>query len=379
MKKKKKQFFQDLAAPYRDPDMKPKCPHFGTCGGCMFQDVPYQGQLLMKRDYLNSLEPELFSVEKVHPSEPFGYRNRMDFVTAFGKFGLREAGSYKFVADLSTCPLMQPESRSLFEEIREAVREVEGYNYLRHQGYLRYVVFRQARFTGQIMASFVVAKEENRLHNLVDYLKDKVDSLSLLFNDGLADTSFGREMETVKQGYIQEEFDGIKYRITPNSFFQSNSAVARQMYRVIRDHARGRVLDLFSGVGSISLFISEKAERVTGVEVVEEAVDSARTNFEINGIKNVEFHCSDTRLFLREKRDSCDTLVLDPPRAGLHPKELPLVNELGAEKILYMSCNPAAFARELPELTNYRLRWIEAWDMFPQTPHVETLTLLERV
>jgi 23S rRNA (uracil1939-C5)-methyltransferase len=130
-------------------------------------------------------------------------------------------------------------------------------------------------------------------------------------------------------------------------------------------------------VGSISLFLADRADHVTGVEMVQEAVDSARINAEVNNIRNVEFHCSDTRLFLRENRAGFDTLVLDPPRAGLHPKEIPLVNELGAKRILYMSCNPAAFARELPELTNYRLRWIEAHDMFPQTPHVETLALLE--
>ena len=215
-------------------------------------------------------------MDRVAPSDPYRYRSRMDMVTAFGRFGLRRGGSFRVVVDLSGCRIMQEKSDALFQKMRPFVEAVEGYDYLRHQGYLRYAVLRQARFTGQVMVNFVVAERENRLSALLSAIAGDADSVSLIHNGGLADLSYGEIMETVKGGYIEETFDGIRYRITPNSFFQSNAEIALEMYRRIRDEARGRVLDLCAGVGSISLFIAGTVERVTGVEMNREAVETAR-------------------------------------------------------------------------------------------------------
>lgn len=378
MKKKKKKLFEDLADQFRGDGAIPPCPHFGVCGGCLFQDIPYESQLLLKKNYLNALFEGLLTVDRVRPSTPYHYRNRMDMVTAFGKTGLRERGSYKFVVDIESCAIMQQKSNDLYLKIRPLIKAIEDYDYLRHSGYHRYVVLRQARFTEETMVNFVVASEENRLSPVIDAIGAVTDSISLILSDGRADLSFGPVIADIKKGYITETFEDVSYRITPNSFFQSNSEVALEMYRSIRELTSGKVLDLYSGVGSISLFIASHAESVTGVEQVSEAVENADINLHNNKIDNVSFICADALDYMRNTDESCDTLVLDPPRSGMNPKILKHINRMAPRHIIYMSCNPAAFMLELPYLENYSLEFFDAYDMFPQTPHVETLALLKR-
>lgn len=377
--KKKKLRFLSFAGQYNDRKTSPLCPHFGECGGCLFQDYEYDAQLSIKRDYLQSIFDGLCSLDSIVPSYPYCYRNRMDFVTAFGKAGLRKSGSYRHVVDLETCEIMQEKSNYLFKKLRPALLEIEGYNYLNHSGFLRYAVFRQGKFTGDTMINFVIARNERHLLPAIETIKDETDSISVLFNDGLADMSFGEVQEIIKCGYIEESFDGIRFRITPNSFFQSNSEIALTMYRRIRDELQGeKVLDLYSGVGSISLFVAEKAAHVTGIELVEEAVSNARINMELNNITNAEFHCFDAREYLRNCTVNYDAVILDPPRAGTHPKVMQHLKSLGPETILYISCNPSSFKNDLMELDNYSIASFEAFDMFPQTPHIETLAVLKR-
>ncbi len=378
MKKKKQKKFQILADRFRGDGAEPACPHFGKCGGCLFQDIPYENQLELKKAYLNELLEGIVTLDEVKPAEPFGYRNRMDMVCAFGKVGLRERGSYRFVCDIEECPLMQKKSGSLFSRVRPLLKEVEGYNYLKHEGYLRYIILREAYFTNQVMANLITSVEDDRLSEVTDFLMGEVDSSSHLLSDGLADLSTGPVLKDWKTGYIEEDFDGIRYRITPNSFFQSNSLIARNMYRRIKEEIRGNVLDLYSGVGSISLYIAEKADSVTGVELNSEAVDIANINKEINGIENVNFICEDARVHMQQQADRYDTLVMDPPRSGIHPKMRKSIAELAPERIVYMSCNPSTFRDDVLELEDYNIISFEAHDMFPQTPHIETLAVLEK-
>lgn len=377
MKKKKKKYFHDLAAKYKD-ETTPVCSHFEKCGGCMFQDISYENQLLLKQEYLNSLLSEITSVGPVYAAEPFNYRSRMDMVTAFGKIGLREEGSYRFVVDITECPIMQRSMEDRYKITRSLLGAVEGYDYLKHQGYLRYIVLRQARFTGETMVNFVTANDENRLSDAFERLNDSVDSMSQILSPGLADLSYGEVISDIKKGYIEEDFDGIRYRIGPNSFFQSNSLIAREMYRRIKEHVKGRVLDLYSGVGSISLFVAKNAESVTGVELSLESTLSAETNREINNIKNVSFIHADAKEHLKANTNAYDTLIMDPPRTGIHPKMLKHIQAMNPEKIIYMSCNPATFKDDAAGLDGYGLTSFEAFDMFPQTPHVETLAVFDR-
>lgn len=357
---------------------EPACPHFGECGGCMFQHIPYGNQLLLKKDYINDLFREIIPVDHVEPGTPFGYRNRMDMVCAFGKKGLRMQGRYRQVVDINSCAIMQSASNEKFIELRGLLSEIEDYDYLQHSGYLRYIVLRQGRFTGEVMANLVVSAPDNRFgFRLYDFI-EAVDSSSIILSDGLADLSFGPVHQTLKRGFITESFDGIEYMITPNSFFQSNSEVALAMYRKIKSWTAGRTLDLYSGVGSISLFVASAAENVTGVEIVQESVDTAHKNAENNEIGNVSFICADTLDYVKENSASFDTLILDPPRSGMHPKMLKEISAMELDRIIYMSCNPATCRDDVMALSDWEIETFEAYDMFPQTPHVETLALLRR-
>lgn len=378
MKRKKRKLFYGLMDKYRGAGVPPECAHFGECGGCMFQDIPYENQLLLKKEYINGLFQGLASVEEVAPSHPFNYRTRMDLVTAFGRMGFRRSGSYRHVVDVHSCPIMQVSSNEKFIQLREILSGVEDYDYLAHSGYLRYIIIRQARFTGEVMVNFVTASPDNRLSiKLFDFMEE-VDSMSMLLSDGLADLSYGPVYQTVKKGFITESFDGIEYMITPNTFFQSNSEIALQMYRRIRAETGGRTLDLYCGVGSISLFAASAAERVTGVEMVQESVDAAVQNRDMNEIVNADFICADAADYVKENSSAFDTLILDPPRSGMNPKMIQHIKEMKLDKIIYMSCNPATCRDDIKALEDYRVESFEAYDMFPQTPHVETLAVLKR-
>jgi len=378
MKKKKKRMFADLIEKYKGEGCESPCKYFGECGGCMFQNMAYENQLLLKKEYINTIFEGISSIESVVPSTPFNYRSRMDMVTAFGKKGLRRAGSFRHVVDIESCQIMQNRSDEMYGKVRSLVEKIEDYDYLRHEGYLRYIVLRQARFTGELMVNFVVSKPENRFgFTLYDFMEE-VDSSSLILSGGLADLNYGDIFQTLKKGFITENFDGIEYMITPNSFFQSNSEMALQMYRKILSLTRGRTLDLYSGVGSISLFAASAAESVTGVEVIQEAVDVAERNRENNEIENVNFICADAGEYVKESSGKFNTLILDPPRSGMNPKMLKYINEMAPERIVYMSCNPVTCRDDLKMLEGYSVDFLEAYDMFPQTPHVETLTLLTK-
>jgi 23S rRNA (uracil-5-)-methyltransferase RumA len=378
--KKHKRDILALAAKYRKGDITPPCAHFGECGGCLFQDIPYDDQLRLKLEYLDGIFAGAAEVTEIFPSPPLGYRNRMDYVTAFGRLGLRRAGRYRQVVDILSCDILQEKSCVLFKKLRPLLAGIEDYDYVTHRGYLRYAVFRQGYFTGECMINLVTAKEEDRVSDVLGPLLAETDSSSLLLSGGLADLSQGPVFRTLKGGYITEDFDGIRFRITPNSFFQSNSPVARELYRRIRDLISGEsVLDLYSGVGSISLYIAGKAGSVTGVEISAEAVEAAKVNALDNGISNVDFVCADALTYLAGNIGGFDTVVLDPPRAGTHPKMIRRLNELGPRGIIYVSCNPVSFRQDLAALEGYRLESLTAFDMFPQTPHVETLGVLRRI
>jgi 23S rRNA (uracil-5-)-methyltransferase RumA len=374
---------EELSLPYTGT-AEPVCPCFGRCGGCLFQNISYDHQLSIKAEYLKRLLAGVSSIDpfldelKVTGSDPVGYRNRMDFVCAFGMRGLRERGAFDCVVDIEKCYIMSDRMNSVWHAAREAVSSIEDYNYLNHTGYLRYGVVRGARFTNEIMLNFVVAGAIDPILPAAKKMAPLVDSLSVIHQEGLADLSMGVVLGDVKRGYIEERFDDIIYRITPNSFFQSNSPCAVQIYRRIAELARGRVLDLFSGVGSITLFVAKHVEEIIGVEIVAEAVESARANAERNNITNATFVCTDALPYMKENARSFDTLILDPPRSGAHPKVMKGIAACAPERIIYVSCNPVTFKENVELLHDYTIVSFEAFDMFPQTPHLESIAVLER-
>jgi 23S rRNA (uracil-5-)-methyltransferase RumA len=381
-RKKYRNVIDRLAEPYLD-SCAPKCAYFGRCGGCLFQNVDYEKQLLIKAGYLkdllsSSIDDSFLEGLKVQGSTPFGYRNRMDFVAAFGKRGLRERGRFREVVDIGRCELMNEKLNAAWKILREKSLSIEDYDYLVHKGFLRYTVLRSAHFTGEIMATFVITRDAPEILPLIDAAKEMFDSVSVVIHDGFADLSTGEVAYNPKRGYIEERFGDITYRITSNSFFQSNSECALRMYSRIADNVSGNVLDLFSGVGSISLFAAKKAEHVTGVEIIPSAVEAAKVNAERNNVSNAGFVCADALPYMKENTGKFDTLILDPPRTGAHPKVLKAVQQCAPARIVYMSCNPVTFKDNLSLLPDYKVVSFEAYDMFPQTPHLETLAVLEK-
>ncbi|MGQ9842251.1 MAG: 23S rRNA (uracil(1939)-C(5))-methyltransferase RlmD [Spirochaetota bacterium] len=377
--KKQQKLLLSIADRFNDKRVEPPCMYAGMCGGCALQHFDYSTQLVIKKEYCNALLNDLAFVDVVEPSIALGYRNRMDYVTAFTNVGLRRRGSFRHVVDLHNCLLLQEKSRRVFVTIRDNLLGIEDYDYLVHKGYLRYIVLRQGFNTGQVMANFVVAREENNCQHVINTIYDTVDSISLILSEGLADVSYGKVFEDIKQGYIEESLDGITYRITPNSFFQANTLMTQIIYKEIAGHVYGNVLDLYCGVGSISLFVAAQAESVTGVEANHEAVTVAGHNATLNGINNVSFiHC-DVLEYTSQHTLQYDVAIVDPPRTGLGPKVANTLLQAGIARFVYMSCNPVTFAQDAALLCDrYALTWCKAYDMFPQTPHVELLAVFDR-
>lgn len=377
--KKHRKLLYTVAQQYADKHVSPSCQHAGECGGCLLQHITYNAQLLIKKDYCNKVLEGIVSIEEVIPSRPLGYRNRMDYVTAFGRMGLRKRGNWRHVVDLEDCLLLQNSSRALFATIRQKLAGIEDYDYHTHRGYLRYIVLREGFNTGQVMVNFVIARHENNCKAIIDAIADRVTSMSLVLNDGLTDLSYGRVIEDIKQGYIEEKLNGICYRITPNSFFQANTHVTQMMYTEIAKHVYGRALDIYCGVGSISLFIANNVETVTGVECNPEAVMIAKENALINAVPNAVFIESDAMNYFSTHSDKFDVVVVDPPRTGLEQKVVQKLMDIHAKRIVYMSCNPVTFADDAGAIMQqYTLQFCKAYDMFPQTQHVELLAIFDR-
>jgi tRNA/tmRNA/rRNA uracil-C5-methylase (TrmA/RlmC/RlmD family) len=262
--KKKKRIIQALATRNRDGAV-PLCRHFGECGGCLFQDISYENQLALKAEYLRGELDCVCDVGPVRPSRPSG-TGADGHGDAFGKAGLRKRGSYRRVVDIESCDIMQQRSNEVFRSLRPSFPK-RRLRLSRAPGIPALRGAPPGMYTGQLMLNFVVASRENRLAGVIDALPEGIDSVSLLLSDGRADVSFGEVFETVRGGSIEERLGDLRFSIAPNSFFQSNSSIALPMYEGIRSMVKGRTLDLYSGVGSISLFVASAAESVTGVEV----------------------------------------------------------------------------------------------------------------
>ena len=349
------------------------CTHFGSCGGCATQDIPYGEEIRRKEENLASL---LGRAVAVRPSpREFHYRTRMDYVYAWGKLGLRRKGDPRGVFDLEECLLLSPRALDAVQRVREAIRRlnIPPYSYVSHKGYLRYVTVREAPQAGEIMLVFLTNGDDPAIQPLLDAAEPLADAVVWSVTQQRADVSFGRPHEHRKRNWIEETIGDVRYRFGPNSFFQSNSWLTGDLYRFIAERVRGSVTDLYCGVGGISLCLDGPT---IGLDSSEEAIRFADHNARANGRENVRFYLGDSRLFLIDHR--CDTLILDPPRSGLGPKTVRKVLRTGASHVIYVSCNPKTLAQELPLFDGFRVTEMEAFDLFPKTPHVEVVAVLER-
>ncbi len=383
------------ASPERIPAI---CSHFGECGGCTWQDLDYRQQLNFKKKQVADCLERIGGLEgvKIHDvvgsSELFYYRNKMEFsfhATGDGGFtlGLHSRGRFDDIFDLDKCFLQSDLSNRVVHWIRKFVKHenIPVYDVRKHTGFMRFLVIRQAKRKAQLMVNIVTNYGEiPAREKLVRELTVAFPEITTIVHNqnGQKSNIATGEIESVLFGigYIEERIFDSVFRIRANSFFQTNSIQTETLYRtafeMLNPDKQDRVLDLYCGTGSIGILISHYVEQVVGIELIADAVITARENASVNKVHDITFYQSSVRDFLKTRKSSevdWDTVIVDPPRAGLHPKALARMLNLKPKKILYISCNPATFARDAKELLNqgYQLPEVKPVDMFPHTMHIE--------
>jgi 23S rRNA (uracil1939-C5)-methyltransferase len=385
------------------PRQEAPCVHYPACGGCRFQDLAYEAQLEAKAGQVADALARIgrlsgFEQEPAVPAESlFHYRNKLEYSftqTPDGPgLGFHRAGRWDEVLDLERCWL----TTDLGNGIRDAVRtwaRAEGlpaYDQEAQTGYLRHLVVREGRNTGQALVTLVTAPGELAGdERLVAALRrfPEVRSIHWAVNDRPAEVTNLPTRLLWGEPWIEEELLGLRFRVRPNAFLQTNTAMCEVLYRLAGDYAEltgeETLFDLYCGIGTIGLTLASRALTVWGVEASEESVACALENAELNGVSNAAFFAGDVAASAEELRDragSPGVVVVDPPRAGLSGKALRRIGELGAPRLVYVSCNPttlAGNAKQLGAEFGYRLERVRPVDMFPHTPHVESVALLTR-
>ena len=391
------------------------CPHFGVCGGCLYQSLPYEEQLKIKEEQIKAL---LDSVCKSYEFEgikgsPISdcYRNKMEF--SFGDeykggplaLGMHKRGSFYDIVNTPQCQIVHEDFRKILTATLEYFTEkgMGYYRKLQHEGYLRHLLVRRAVKTGEILVALVTSGQTGAAGMpesleaekvLLEEWKETLLALKMegsfagilhIRNDTLADVVQSDETTVLYgKGYFYEELLGLKFQITPFSFFQTNSLGAEVLYETARGYVGETkdkvVFDLYSGTGTISQIIAPVAKKVVGVEIVEEAVGAAKENAEANGLHNCEFIAGDVLKVIDEITEKPDLIILDPPRDGIHPKALDRIINFGVDYLVYISCKPTSLVRDLVILQErgYKLERAVAVDMFPATANCETVVLLSK-
>jgi 23S rRNA (uracil1939-C5)-methyltransferase len=379
------------------------CAHFPACGGCRFQDLEYAAQLEAKHAWVDDSLRRIAGVADP-PLEPilgaeeaFGYRNKMEYSFAPGpdgpELGLHRAGRWDEVLGIERCWLTTDLGNAIRNAIRQWAREerLEAFDQAAGTGYLRHLVVREGRNTGQALVQLVTHERERfDRERLIEVLTafPAIRSIHWSVNDSPAEeTNLPSELLWGDEA-IEEELGGLRFRVRPNAFLQTNTRMAERLYELAREAAAlaggETVYDLYCGIGTIGLSLARDALTVWGIEISEESVACAIENAELNSIGNAAFFAGNVGEALRELRDRAgepDVVVVDPPRAGLAGKALRRLGELAAPRVVYVSCNPTTLAGDAKRLADdygYRLVRARPVDMFPHTPHVECVALLVR-
>lgn len=389
-------------SPYEE--RTPACEVFGLCGGCTYQTVPYQTQKQWKEQQVFALLKNVsdgFVWDGIYQSPAeWEYRNKMEF--SFGNqekngplvLGLHRRGSFYDIVPARTCRLIDEDGRRILQETEQYFRanQVPFYHKKTREGYLRHLVIRKSKTTGEILLNLITSSQQMKQQAGLAGWVEKIKSLPLngkvvgilhTQNDAMADVVQKDQMDILDgQDYFVEQLLGLEFRISPFSFFQTNTDGAAVLYQIVREYIEkwkdDVVFDLYSGTGTIAQVVSSVAQKVVAVELVEEAVCMARKNAAQNDIKNSTFLCGDVFAVLKELQQRPDRIILDPPREGIHPKALQKMIEYGVQTFLYISCNPLTLVRDLQVLqqAGYQIERACCVDLFPQTVHVETVVKL---
>lgn len=375
-----------------------RCPHVVECGGCAFQDRAYAAQLAVKAAALDQLWAEGLPglvhapIPVVASPDTFGYRTRMDYVSSRDRFGLRRRGKFNYIVDLYECHLIPPAAfvaaRTVYE--RAIALGLTDYNLHSHEGFMRYFVVRVSP-QGALMLALVTASRayDGELAQLAELALslDDVASFYWLLNDKVTDTSIGEPVRFWGAEYLPMQVGARTLAIGPNTFFQNNVHLLLPMLDEIAaatvalgDARSLRVADLYGGVGTIALHLADQVREVVCVEEVGESVVLAQANIVHNRVANVAALASDTLAYVRSQSpEAFDVIVVDPPRIGLGPEVSRELRWLGPRRIIYVSCNPITQIDDVRTLLeSYDLVSLRGYDMFPHTPHLETLAVFDR-
>ncbi len=388
--------------------MEPVCRHFEVCGGCRWQNYEYDMQLRYKSEQLRNSLVRIAGLE--NPSvEPiigakkiYNYRNKMEFSFYQDKngelsLGLHYSGFFDRVFNIERCHLQSELSNEIVESVRSGCKRLKlpAYHIRSHQGLMRFLVIREGKFTGEILVNIVTSAQyqgyEDRLFELGNIISSKFDHVNSLLwtinsrkaNIAIKDMLPPMLKEGVLHGrdHIYEKLNNYRFRISADSFFQTNSYQARTLYDIVIEYAefnkQDNICDLYCGAGAIAIYISSLVRSVTGIESVSKAIDDACINAEENGVYNVKFIAGKVEDVIKGD-EAFDKAVIDPPRAGIHPKALKRIIEMKPKIIIYVSCNPATQARDIAGFIEggYELEKAVAVDMFPHTYHIESIVKL---
>jgi len=419
--KKRKAYYEGKAIHFHqfsDKRTTPKCEHFGVCGGCKWQHMSYENQLIFKEKEVknNLLRIGKIDVAEFIPilgsKESYNYRNKMEFsfsshrwltleeinsdieLTDKNALGFHIPGMWDKILDLNTCHLQADPSNEIRTKIRAfAIKNnLSFYNLRAHQGLLRTLMIRTAS-TGELMVMIQFGENNKEEIELVlSYIKQEfpeITSLQYAVNLKQNDSIYDLDIQCYSgRDYIVEEMEGLHFKIQAKSFYQTNSKQAYELYKITRDFAQLTgdeiVYDLYTGTGTIAQFVAKQAKKVIGIESVEDAIKDAKENATTNKIDNVSFHVGDMKNvfsdYFIQTHGAADVIITDPPRVGMHKDVVEQLIKAAPKRIVYVSCNSATQARDLDLLKgHYSTIKSQAVDMFPQTHHVENVVLLEKI
>ncbi|MCD6115957.1 23S rRNA (uracil(1939)-C(5))-methyltransferase RlmD [bacterium] len=402
--------------------VEPECPMFGICGGCQFQNLDYDKQIEEKTRQIQELIERIgkfkeADVKSCIPAKKiYGYRNKMEFSFSARPWklpdkeysnqdsialGLHAPRRFDRVIDLEGCPIMSETANKVFMSLKQEVllSKFPAYDVITHAGFWRTLAIRQGMNTEQLMINLITSSEdiknrENEVRKTAEAvlkMHPEITTFIHSINDNVADIALGKTKTIFSgNGKITEEINRKIFEISPNSFFQTNTFQAEILFKIIKELSgltgNEIVYDLYCGTGAIGISIADNAKLVLGIEIVKDAVDNGAINVELNKLSNVHFVLADMRDAMGQIHKfvdhygMADVVIMDPPRAGTHPKSIKGLLNLYPEKIVYVSCNPAILARDIEILCakHYNLTTVQPVDMFPHTKHVEVVALFEK-